>query len=207
MEVTSISEDLGFECYYTDTGSIHVDLEAIPHICKKYEELYGKELDGENLGQFNNDHKIKVKLANGELGKALNVYATSCWLLGKKLYTDLIAGTHPETGKQVQEWHIRAKGFPTQAIEYHCQKYDITPGQLAQRIFDQGFLKPNEDNDGESIDCLCDGNRHSFEHTQVGTVRFRSKMARSMGCVRGQTHLEPNSVMTSEIKKKTNKKV
>jgi hypothetical protein len=60
---TSIAEDLGFECYYTDTDSIHVDLEAIPHICKRYEELYGKELDGDELGQFNNDHKIKVKLA------------------------------------------------------------------------------------------------------------------------------------------------
>ena len=69
MEVTSISEDLGFECYYTDNGSIHVDLEAIPHICKRYEELYGKELDGEGLGQFNNDHKIKVKLSNGKKGK------------------------------------------------------------------------------------------------------------------------------------------
>ena len=27
-EVTSIAEDLGFECYYTDTDSIRVDLEA-----------------------------------------------------------------------------------------------------------------------------------------------------------------------------------
>jgi hypothetical protein len=118
MEVTSISEDLGFECYYTDTDSIHVDLEAIPHICKRYEELYGKELDGEELGQFNNDHKIKVKLANGKKGKCTDVYAVSCWLLGKKLYTDSIVGTHPETGEQVQEWHIRGKGFPTDAINY-----------------------------------------------------------------------------------------
>ena len=68
-----------------------------------------------------------------------NVYAISCWLLGKKLYTDLIVGTHPETGKQVQEWHIRGKGFPTVAIKYHCQKYDVTPGILAQRIFYQDF--------------------------------------------------------------------
>jgi hypothetical protein len=89
MEVTSISEDLGYDCYYTDTDSIHVDLEAIPHICKKYEELYGKELDGEGLGQFNNDHKIKVKLSNGKKGLCDDVYAKSCWLLGKKLYTDL----------------------------------------------------------------------------------------------------------------------
>jgi hypothetical protein len=32
MEVTSISEDLGYDCYYTDTDSIHVDLEALPKI-------------------------------------------------------------------------------------------------------------------------------------------------------------------------------
>jgi hypothetical protein len=68
MEVTSISEDLGYETYYTDTDSIHVDLDAIPHICKRYEELYGKELYGERLQQFNNDHKIKVTLANGKKG-------------------------------------------------------------------------------------------------------------------------------------------
>jgi hypothetical protein len=189
MEVTSISEDLGFGCYYhsrgkfwmryfprewyTDTGSIHVDLEAIPHICKRYEELYGKELDGEGLGQFNNDHKIKVKLSNGKKGKCSNVYAKSSWLLGKKLYTDLIVGTHPETGKEIQDWHIRGKGFPTDAIKYHCKKYGITPGELVQRIFDHDFLKPNQTNTGELIDCLCDGNRHSFEHTKTETVRFR----------------------------------
>ena len=116
-------------------------------------------------------------------------------------------GTHPETGKQVQEWHIRGKGFPTDAIKYHCKKYGITPGELAQRIFDQDFLKPNEKKDGELIDCLCDGNRHSFEHTIEGTVRFRSKMVRSMRCVRGKTHHEPGSVMTSETQFKKTEKV
>ena len=211
MEVTSIAEDLGSECYYTDTDSIHVDFDAIPHICTGYKEEYKKELYGENLGQFNNDHKIKVKLSNGKTSKCTDVYAVSCWLLGKKLYTDLIVGTHPETGEQVQEWHIRGKGFPTDAIWYHCEQYGVNPGELAQRIFDQDFLKPNEKKDGELIDCLCDGNRQSFEHTKQDTVRFRSRMVRSMRCVRGKTHLEPNSsVLTSEIqnyKKKTEKKV
>ena len=210
MEVTSIAEDLGFECCYTDTDSIHVDLEAIPHIYKRYEELYNKELYGEGLQQFNNDHKIKVRLANGKKGKCTNVYAICCWLLGKQLYTDLNVGTHPETGKQVQEWHIRAKGFPTDAIKYHCKKYGITPGELAERIFNQDFLKPNQENTGELIDCLCDGNRHSFEHTKQDTVRFRKKLMRSMRCVRGKTHFEPDSVMTFETqnyKKKSDKKV
>jgi hypothetical protein len=44
--------------------SIHVDLEAIPHICKKYEELYGKELDGEELGQFNSDERMKMNISD-----------------------------------------------------------------------------------------------------------------------------------------------
>ena len=86
-------------------------------------------------------------------------------------------------------------------------KFGITPGELAQRIFDQDFLKPNEKKDGELIDCLCDGNRHSFEHTIEGTVRFRSKMVRSMRCVRGKTHHEPGSVMTSETQLKKTEKV
>jgi hypothetical protein len=207
MEVTAISEDLGFECYYTDTDSIHVDLEAIPHICKRYEELYKKELYGEGLGQFNNDHKIKVELSNGKVGKCTDVYAISCWLLGKKLYTDLIVGKHPETGEIVESWHIRGKGFPTVAIKYHCEKYGVTPGELAQRVFDQDFLNPNENNDGEHIDCLCEGNRHSFEHMKEGTVRFRSKMVRSMRCKRGKTHVEPSSVMTSDVTLKKSDKV
>ena len=100
----------------TDTEAVGKTIYIIPHICKRYEELYGKELDGEGLGQFNNDHKIKVKLANGKKGKCIIVYAKSCWLLGKKLYTDLIVGNHPETGEEVQSWHIRGKGFPTDAI-------------------------------------------------------------------------------------------
>ena len=130
----------------------------------------------EELGQFNNDHKIKVKLANGKKGKCTNVYAKSCWLLGKELYTDLIVGNHPETGEEVQSWHIRGKGFPTDAIKYHCKHHGVTPGELAQRIFDQDFLKPNENKDGELIDCLCDGNRHSFEHTiQKGQFDFVAK--------------------------------
>ena len=52
-----------------------------------------------------------------------------------------------------------------------------------------------------------DGNRDSFEHMTEGTVRFRSRMVRSMRCVRGKTHLEPSSVMTSEVKMKKSEKV
>jgi hypothetical protein len=163
------------------------------------QKIYGKELDGDYLGQFNNDHKIKVKLSNGKKGLCDDVYAKSCWLLGKKLYTDLIMGKHPETGEIVESWHIRAKGFPTAAIKYHCEKNQINAGELAQNIFDQKYLNPNEKNSGELIDCLMDGHRHSFEHMKEGTVRFRSKMVRSMRCVKGKTHLEPTSVMTSEV--------
>jgi hypothetical protein len=174
-------------------------LDAIPRICKRYDELYQKELDGEQLGQFNNDHKIKVTLENGKKGLCNDVYAKSCWLLGKKLYTDFVVGKHPETGEIVESWHIRAKGFPTAAIKYHCEKNQISPGELTQNIFDQKYLNPNENMDGELIGCLMDGNRHSFEHMKEGTVRFRSKMVRSMRCVRGKTHLEPTSVMTSQV--------
>jgi hypothetical protein len=57
----------------------------------------------------------------------------------------------------VGSWHIRAKGFPTAAIKYHCEKNQISAGELAQNIFDQKFLNPNENNNGEMIDCLMDG--------------------------------------------------
>ena len=75
----------------------------------------------------------------------------------------------------------------------------VNAGELAQNIFDQNYLNPNENNNGELIDCLMGGHRHSFEHMKEGTVRFRSKMVRSMRCVKGKTHHEPTSVMTSEV--------
>ena len=45
--------------YYTDTDSIHIDEEAVLPLAKVYEEKYGKQLIGKNLGQFHCDFDFK----------------------------------------------------------------------------------------------------------------------------------------------------
>ncbi|CAL6097317.1 DNA_polymerase [Hexamita inflata] len=54
-EVMCLAEDLGIECYYQDTDSMHIENDKIKMLSEAYKSKYNRELIGENQGQFHSD--------------------------------------------------------------------------------------------------------------------------------------------------------
>lgn len=82
-EVIAILDEIGYPPLYTDTDSMHIHHECIPLLRKRYMEVYGRELDGDKLGQFNSDFKPLVP--GGKIP-----YATESIFLGKKSHCDVL---------------------------------------------------------------------------------------------------------------------
>ncbi|CAL6008433.1 DNA_polymerase [Hexamita inflata] len=54
-EVMCLAEDLGIECYYQDTDSMHVEADKIKLLAEAYKTKYNRELIGDAQGQFHSD--------------------------------------------------------------------------------------------------------------------------------------------------------
>ena len=98
--------------YYTDTDSIHIDEEAVLPLAKVYEEKYGKQLIGKNLGQFHCDF---------DFTGMDDIRSVGLIVLGKKCYIDKHEGTDKEGCKQYS-YHIRLKGTSEDAINHYITK-------------------------------------------------------------------------------------
>lgn len=121
-QVMYTAEDNGLDIYYQDTDSMHIDRSSISILSKKYKEIYGKKLIGEQLGQFHSDFEVK----------GLDPKTTySCKFIGlmKKTYVDCCVDDKGNTG-----YHIRAKGFSLSSIEDCIQRENITPEVLYERV-------------------------------------------------------------------------
>jgi hypothetical protein len=123
-EMVCLVSDLEIDMYYTDTDSTHIDNSKLSLLEEEYRKLYGKELLGNNMGQFNSDFDSDI--LDGE------VLAKNSIFLGKKCYIDELVGT--ESGENV-DYHIRLKGVPNQAILHYCEKNNLTPYQLYQKLY------------------------------------------------------------------------
>ncbi len=111
-EVMCLAEDLNIDMYYTDTDSIHIDNTKIPYLAEKFQEKYGRELIGKNMGQFHTDFDLQ-----GAVGE---IVASDSIFLGKKVYIDRITGTD-KNGKELEDYHIRMKGVSTNCIIHKGQ--------------------------------------------------------------------------------------
>ena len=114
-EVFNVANDNNYPIYYTDTDSLHCNLEDVPKIITKYGERYNRELDGNQLGQFNTDFDLE--------GAATEIYATKSVFLGKKSYMDYLESTD-EKGNTVHGFHIRLKGITKEGLEHTAKQYD-----------------------------------------------------------------------------------
>lgn len=47
-EVCCLAEDLGIEIYYTDTDSMHIEMEKLDILAKEFEKIYGRKLVGKD---------------------------------------------------------------------------------------------------------------------------------------------------------------
>jgi hypothetical protein len=108
-EVMCLAEDNNIPIFYQDTDSMHMYQDEIKLLGELFEDKYGRELIGEELGQFHSDF---------EIADCDNVYSKKLITLGKKSYCDVLVGTNKITGKKETQEHIRLKGIPNSCIFY-----------------------------------------------------------------------------------------
>ena len=114
-EVFDVANDNNYPIYYTDTDSLHCNLEDVAKLEEKYEERYGKVLNGKQLEQFHTDFNLDG--AEGE------IYATKSIFLGKKSYIDCLESVD-ENGEKIYGHHIRLKGITEEGLEDAAKKYE-----------------------------------------------------------------------------------
>ena len=125
-EVMCLAEDNGLEMFYQDTDSIHITADHIEILAKLYYSVYGKELIGEDLGQFHSDFDLKG---------CKNVYANRSIFLGKKCYIDELKGID-ENGQEQTDYHIRMKGVPITTIKYTAKNLNLTVFELYEKLYE-----------------------------------------------------------------------
>lgn len=116
-EVIDVANDIGVYILYQDTDSLHVVdsiseySNGLSKLCNAYRERYGKELLGNNLGQFGKDLKFP-----GRTG----VHSSQCIFLGKKAYIHRVTDDKGE-------WFDMPKisGINTHAMSEYPDKWEL----------------------------------------------------------------------------------
>lgn len=158
-EVMCLAEDIGVDIYYQDTDSTHTPVKDIPRLKEAYFKKYGRELEGNEMGQFNCDFesdKLKGKIRSVE-----SVF------LGKKCYVDKLQGD--EEG--VYDYHIRMKGVSGDAIADKLLEEDIEPIELYERLFNSEEM---------TFDLCCRGVKSCFETMSDGSMTTRAIFERNI---------------------------
>ncbi|MCI4442518.1 MAG: hypothetical protein JHC39_03335, partial [Lentimicrobium sp.] len=150
-EVMGLAEDNNLEMFYQDTDSIHISEGHIEILAKLFYGVYGRELIGEDLGQFHSDFDLKG---------CENVYANRSIFLGKKCYIDELKGIN-EKGEEKTDYHIRMKGVPNTTIKYTAKNLNLTVFELYEKLYE-----------GEKImfDLTEGGAKANFKINKNGTI-------------------------------------
>jgi hypothetical protein len=127
--VIGTAEQNNIPIFYTDTDSIHILDEDIARLSECYKKKYNKQLIGSQLTQFHTDFES----INGKPS-----YSRKFIGLGKKSYIDLLC-TDQESSSDIK-YHIRMKGIPERVLLTYCKKYEITPMDLYQQLYDVAII-------------------------------------------------------------------
>ena len=114
-EVFNVANDNEYPIYYTDTDSLHCNMEDVPKLEEKYKERYNKELNGKQLEQFHTDFDLE--------GAKDEIYAVKSIFLGKKSYMDYLE-SKDENGNTITGYHIRLKGITKEGLDHEAKKYN-----------------------------------------------------------------------------------
>ena len=135
--------------FYNDTDSCHMLDEDVEKLSNLYREKFGKELVGNDLGQFHGDFKSS-KISNDGL------HSVKFIGLGKKCYLHVIENTEGQ-----QDYYARFKGANLFNLEAYCNKNNMNLEQLYE-----SFHK------GEEHDInIADGKiRFKFDENGVKTI-------------------------------------
>ena len=160
-KVFSCADDCDVKVYYQDTDSIHLNYDDVDKFENTYEEKYGSELVGEELGNFHID--FSMDNANTE------TYALGSLFLGKKTYIDILESTDKD-GNTINPGHIRMKGIPTSCTEYYAQQKGITALGVYEQLFKNKTIKFDLTNDNTKFVC-----RNNKDYTIPNVLDFTRK--------------------------------
>jgi hypothetical protein len=138
--------------YYSDTDSIHCNLDDIKTIEKEYKKKYNKVLIGKQLEQFDNDFKMDNAVSE--------IYSTKSIFIAPKAYIDNIVSTDAD-GKEISDLHYRLKGVNKQGMEHYAKTHQngdifkVYENELARGLLSEFCLNP-------------EGGKDCFEHTSRG---------------------------------------
>lgn len=121
-EVVFLAHDIRSNIHYTDTDSVHIDLDSIEKLSSHFYKRHGRELIGKNMGQFHCDFDFKSDE---------EPYAVESYFLGKKSYIDRVRCII--NNEEIFHYHIRMKGIPTKSILHKCK--DISPMDLYKKLY------------------------------------------------------------------------
>lgn len=152
-EVITLAENNDIRVYYTDTDSMHLNMDDVSKLERLYKKQYKKDLMGDNLLQFKQDF--------GRDSKNNLRYATKCIFLGKKTYIDYM-NDHK---------HIyKAKGITKNAIKYKAKQSD---GNIDDNIYK--IYKDRLEGKEQIFDLTCGGNEFTIKHTtNINIVKLNS---------------------------------
>jgi len=157
-EVMCLAEDIGAVVHYTDTDSMHIARDAVSRLGDAFREAYGRELIGDDLGQFHTDFEF-----DGSKGE---IWAEESYFLGKKCYIDRL---RDEAGKTA--YHVRMKGIPSKCIDAKVSsEYGGDPMRLFGELFD-GAKVPFD---------LTSGGNCAFKTHKNHTISTRTEWTRTV---------------------------
>ena len=184
-EVMCLGEDLKIDMFYQDTDSIHLFDKDINMLREAYNNKYGRELIGKNMGQFHSDFDGKVytdengniiedKKYGKKFGKKISmkeVYAVNSIFLGKKCYIDQLECI-AEDDKIYTDYHIRMKGIPNSCILYTSKKLGYSsPFAMYEDLYKGKTI---------TFDLTENGKKDNFEMNKDYTITTKKKFCRDI---------------------------
>ena len=150
-KVFSCADDCAIKIYHQDTDIIHLNYDDVDTVVKRYNEKYGSELVGEDLGNFHIDFSMDNYNSD--------TYAIESLFLGKKTYIYSLESTDND-GKTINSEHTRMKGIPASCITYYAEQHNITGLDMYAKLFNNTTIKFDLTNDGNNSVC-----RNNKDHT------------------------------------------
>jgi len=167
-ETMCLAEDIGIPIYYQDTDSMHLPEKDVTKLETAFEEKYGRQLNGKELGQFHPDFEFEGHD---------NVRSSELIAVGKKCYLDILEG-EDKNGKTEQHLHVRMKGIPTPVVKWTAKRLHPKLNEVdgVRELYLQLL-------DGKEIDFDLTANdtRTCFDSRKDFTVRSRDKFDRRLG--------------------------
>lgn len=194
-EVMCLAEDIGVKIYYQDTDSTHTPIKTISKLKEAYFKKYGRELEGDELGQFSCDFDSKkieknylkinfekiygrpptekeMKDKNIKKEFEVRIVSEESVFLGKKCYVDKLVAQGDDGGEIYGvDYHIRMKGVSGDAIADKLEEENIDPTELYSRLFYGNMIK---------FDLACRGKKACFETMADGTMTTRVDFTRDI---------------------------